>query len=533
MLTLAAASTPASPPSAQPSDPPTMPLGRFLDQVAAAIRGGVPAALWVEATVIAAKAGTYGHQLELVDPGSKTSRSPPQLRAFLAISDRKAIAAKLEMDFDPISLVGMTATLLIRPDFHPKYHLQARIADLSQSLRQSLLTQAVEQIRERLRRENLYDRQRQLRAPVAVTRIAVIHPAGAAGWADISAVLARWQAAGIIAVRSIEASFEGPRVSTDLSAALAQAQRSDPSTTAVVDIVIMVRGGGDRAGLQALQNEAVARAICLCPIPVITGLGHAIDRSLLDEVAWMQADTPSKVLPILQSLILDPARRAIHDIATIETCAFDRLDRTSLDLDVTRDHLLAEAERRLERAILSLTRCWAQVGSAASTAGERCGRLQDGAARLLAIVLDSAPRRLDEAEFAASRTITSAIERARRALEASGIRDDQLQTLVMRALAHLDSQQVGVDRALENTVLGALRAVTDAASDLARLQATLDGLDLQATLARGYALVTDATGRLLPTRSLAVQHDPLLIHFVDGVVAVRADFTLTTEKEEA
>ncbi len=69
---------------------------------------------------------------------------------------------------------------------------------------------------------------------------------------------------------------------------------------------MMVRGGGDRAGLMALDDEAVARAVCLCPVPVIVGIGHAVDRSLVDEVAAVTCDTPSK--PWRTSPASSPAR---------------------------------------------------------------------------------------------------------------------------------------------------------------------------------------------------------------------------------
>jgi exodeoxyribonuclease VII large subunit len=56
---------------------------------------------------------------------------------------------------------------------------------------------------------------------------------------------------------------------------------------------MVVRGGGDPSGLASLSDEDVARDLLAIPVPVITGLGHARDRTLLGEIAWRAADNPT------------------------------------------------------------------------------------------------------------------------------------------------------------------------------------------------------------------------------------------------
>ena len=192
------------------------------------------------------------------------------MRAFLRLADRDAIARRLGAPLDPAHLVGMTVVALIEPDFHPRWGMGGRIVGLSQALRESLVRKVLDEIRARLKTETLYDRQRRLPVPPDVVRVAVVHPAGAAGHADIAGELARWERAGIVTAVSITAAFEGPRAAAELVAALRRAASGDGVPP---DVVMMMRGGGDKAGLLALDDEAVARAICLCPVPVITGLG--------------------------------------------------------------------------------------------------------------------------------------------------------------------------------------------------------------------------------------------------------------------
>ncbi len=248
-------------------------LGAYLAAVASSVAAGMPSRSWVEATVAAAKPGPHGHALQLVDPAGGSSAAT--MRAFVRTADRDAIARRLGAPLDPAFLVGMTVVVQIEPEFHLRWGMGGRIVGLSEALRESLLRRALEEIRARLKAEKLYDRQRYLPALPDVLRVAVVHPAGAAGHSDIAGELARWQKAGIVKVTSVTSPFEGPRATSDLVAALRRAASGD---LVPPDIVMMVRGGGDRAGLLALDDEAVARAVCLCAVPVIVGLGHAVDR---------------------------------------------------------------------------------------------------------------------------------------------------------------------------------------------------------------------------------------------------------------
>ena len=212
-----------APASAWPSltEPASLTLGAYLSSVAAAVAAGLPARSWVEATVAAAKPGPYGHSMQLIDPGGGSSA--PTMRAFLRGTDRDAIARRLGAPLDPAHLVGMTIVAQIEPEFHPRWGMGGRVVGLSGALRDSLLRQALAEVRARLKAERLYDRQRRLPTPADVVRVAVIHPAGAAGYADIAGELARWQQAGIVAVTSITVPFEGPRAAAELVAALRRA----------------------------------------------------------------------------------------------------------------------------------------------------------------------------------------------------------------------------------------------------------------------------------------------------------------------
>lgn len=509
-------------PSPMTEQPPVLSLADYLAAVAGVVRAGMPARSWIEATVTAVKVNSYGHGISLVDPAG--GPSAPTLRAFLRESDRAAIAERLGAALDPSHLVNMTVVVQIEPEFHPRWGMGGRITELSAALRENLMRRALEEARARLKAEKLYDRQRGLPTPADVVRVAVVHPAGAAGYADVAGELARWEQAGIVTITSVPAPFEGPRAVTEIVAALRRAVTGGVSP----EVVLMVRGGGDRAGLLVLDDEIVARAVCLCPVPVVTGLGHAVDRSLLDEVARASCDTPSKALAHLANLIAGPARRARADMAAAMAEAERRLVVAGHGVDAARQAVASGAERRLHVAAAALAEHRTAVEAGVVGARERCLRLDAEAVRLLGTVLERAPDRLAQAERSARGFADDAMAGGRRRLERADDGRALFGAVVTRATARLDGAEGESRRRISAVPLDAARRLTDAGVDLAQTARLIETLGLDSTLRRGFVLATTVNGTLVPTRAAALAAGDLTLHFADGAVSARVG-TASTE----
>jgi exodeoxyribonuclease VII large subunit len=84
-----------------------------------------------------------------------------------------------------------------------------------------------------------------------------------------------------------------------------------------VDAVVVVRGGGAKTSLNWLNEYEIARQICLMSAPVMVGVGHERDATILDEVACETFDTPSKVVAAIHSRIIDGATRALASFEKI------------------------------------------------------------------------------------------------------------------------------------------------------------------------------------------------------------------------
>ena len=151
---------------------------------------------------------------------------------------------------------------------------------------------AFRQLQEKLAAEGLFDPARKRQLPRFPRRIALVtSPSGAAVRDMLQVMTRRWPAANIVIVPvAVQGEGAAPKIAAGILAAAAIPN---------VDVVITGRGGGSLEDLWAFNEEAVARAIAACPVPVVCGVGHEIDVTIADLVADRRALTPSEAAEIV------------------------------------------------------------------------------------------------------------------------------------------------------------------------------------------------------------------------------------------
>ena len=187
---------------------------------------------------------------------------------------------------------------------------------------------AFEQLKEKLRREGLFDPAAKKPLPRFPRRIALVtSPAGAAVRDMIRILGARWPLSEVIV---LPVRVQGEEAPGEISAAITYADRAG-----LVDVIITGRGGGSMEDLWAFNDERVARAIFACRTPVISAVGHEPDVTIADFVADVRAATPSNA-----------AELAVPD-----------RDEVLAALAQYRGRLEKAVGRRLEAARSAWTRC--------------------------------------------------------------------------------------------------------------------------------------------------------------------------------
>jgi len=308
------------------------------------------------------------------------------------------------------------------------------------------LRRRFELLKAKLAAAGLFEAERKRALPAIPRRIGVITSPTGAAVRDILHILRR--RFPLIPVRIYPVPVQGAQAAEQIAAAIALA-----SSRQDCDVLILARGGGSLEDLWSFNEEIVARAIFECRVPIITGIGHEIDFTIADLVADVRAPTPSGAA----ELVAPDAQEWQRRILAIERQLLSALRR---DLQTRREHAQWLTQRLLQLHPGVLLRQQTQ------RVDELDQRLRRGMQHRLA------HWHADVAQQA------SQLQRASPALRLSAVRG-QWQLLAAQLAA-------GMRQRLES-----------ARTRCALAARTLNTVSPLATLDRGYAIVSDAQGRVL------------------------------------
>ncbi|HWL42188.1 MAG TPA: exodeoxyribonuclease VII large subunit [Ilumatobacter sp.] len=254
--------------------------------------------------------------------------------------------------------------------FAPTGRLGLKMAGIDPRFTLGELSQARDQIVRRLVASGLLDANAQLDLPAAPLRVGVVTSRGSAAWHDFHDELVR---SGFgFQVTVCHTKVQGDGAADSVAAAIRTLARRPG-----LDCLVVIRGGGARNELATFDAESIAVAIATSPVPVVTGLGHEIDRSVADEVAHTVAKTPTAAAGVLidavagyqaatEARFAAITQRAERSIHAIEVALAERarrvahhthaaVQRADDRLDARRDRLVAAPSRTLRQHDQHLT----------------------------------------------------------------------------------------------------------------------------------------------------------------------------------
>lgn len=206
-------------------------------------------------------------------------------------------ARKLRFELDDGLAVSAAGSVTVYP---ARGRLQL-VVDQLEPLGIGALQLAFEQLKARLAAEGLFDAARKRELPLLPSRVGIVTSVGGAALRDAIKVLRRSRHVTVVVA---PATVQGEAAAPEIASALDRLGASG-----LVDVVLLVRGGGSLEDLWAFNLEAVARAIAACPVPVITGVGHETDFTIADFVADQRAATPTHAAETVVARVEDVVRR--------------------------------------------------------------------------------------------------------------------------------------------------------------------------------------------------------------------------------
>jgi exodeoxyribonuclease VII large subunit len=318
------------------AEEPTFTVAQLNAGIGAALGRAFPGEVWVRGEIANLSRPPSGHvYFDLVD-------AECALSVTLWASDRQVVNAVLRRAGGAVRMTdGTEVRVRVRVAWYPKRgQVSLRMLSIDTAYTLGRLAEARELLLQRLRAEGLLARQPALAlAPVPLT-VGLITSDNSAAAHDFLTTL---EASGF-GWRVLLADTRVQGLDAEVSVLAAMERLRDSG----VDVVCVVRGGGARTGLATFDSEVIARAIALYPIPVLTGIGHEIDTTVADLVAYRRCLTPTACAGALVERVaewcarLHDRRRAIARAAlrAVDTTVVDRLAR----------QLARDAPRALEHA---------------------------------------------------------------------------------------------------------------------------------------------------------------------------------------
>ena len=217
---------------------------------------------------------------------------------------------------------GMKVMLCVKAQFHAAYGFSWIVSDINPEFTMGDLMRRRQEIIRRLKAEGVFDLQRELCLSPFAQNIAVVSSDGAAGYGDFCRQLHDNAAGYIYNVELFAAVMQGEAVEQSVIATLDRIySRHDE-----FDCVVIIRGGGATSDLSGFDTLALAENVANFPLPVITGIGHDRDESVLDMVANTRVKTPTAAAQLL----------------------VDNLARTDAQIDSLRQRIVQSTQRRMQ-----------------------------------------------------------------------------------------------------------------------------------------------------------------------------------------
>lgn len=490
-------------------------LAVLLSRISQAVVAALPNAEWVMAEIGALQERQQNIYLDLVEHDSE-GKEIAKTRGTVWKSVAGKLLAKFKDGTGADLAAGIKVMVKVQAQFNGQYGLSLNIIDIDPSYTMGDMAAKLRRIREALVKEGIFGANRVFAMPSDFFRVAIISPESAAGLSDFKQEANLLAEHGICQFDYYGAVFQGERAGTEILHSFGKALAMHE--TKPYDALVIIRGGGNVADLNWLNNEALARQICLSPLPVLAGIGHSTDSTILDEVACHSFDTPSKVIGhIVQTVVsvTDAAQKRADEILRgaekLASMAEQRMESDWRETRANAGHMLEQATERTDNS-----HAW--VLQHAITQADTAGSVMESAFATVstsaqAVVL-LASAEIESLHQSVGQNTAAVMERAEQSAA------EFFNTTVLQTEAVLD-RAARDSAALMDETIRAAQGKADRAEELARETiGQIIALGPMHTLTRGFAIVRSEQGGVVTSAAQARGNQHLEIQFADGSIKV-------------
>ncbi len=274
-------------------------LSELLGQVKGALEKGLPDQYWVVAEIMELRENRHCY-LELIEKSEENDSLLAKVRATIWASRYGMLRPFFEASTGTRLKSGIKILCKASVEFHAQYGLSLNITDIDPSYTLGDLARKKQEVIQRLRKEGVFDMNRELPFPLVPQHIAVISSQTAAGYGDFMETIQNNRHGFYFHATLFPAVMQGDEAPLSITSAMEEIYESDSD----FDCVVLIRGGGSKADLESFNHYDLSYFITQFPLPVITGIGHERDESVADMVAHKGLKTPTAVAEFLVDQLL-------------------------------------------------------------------------------------------------------------------------------------------------------------------------------------------------------------------------------------
>lgn len=260
------------------------------------VRLSMPDAYWVQAELSDVRTNYSGHcYLEFVQKDPKSNALLAKARGIVWSNVFRELKPYFERETGQAFVAGLKVLVRVTVDFHELYGYSLTVSDIDPTYTLGDMAKRRREILQRLEEEGVLTLNKELELPELTQRIAVISSPTAAGYGDFCDQLERNAFGFVFYTKLFPAVMQGEQVEASIIRALNRINAGHGRW----DVVVIIRGGGATSDLSGFDTYELATNCAQFPIPIITGIGHERDDTVIDKVAHTRVKTPTAAAEFL------------------------------------------------------------------------------------------------------------------------------------------------------------------------------------------------------------------------------------------
>lgn len=270
------------------------------------VRLSMPDAYWVQAELSDVRTNYSGHcYLEFVQKDPKSNALLAKARGIVWSNVFRELKPYFERETGQAFVAGLKVLVRVTVDFHELYGYSLTVSDIDPTYTLGDMAKRRREILQRLEEEGVLTLNKELELPELTQRIAVISSPTAAGYGDFCDQLERNAFGFVFYTKLFPAVMQGEQVEASIIRALNRINAEHGRW----DVVVIIRGGGATSDLSGFDTYELATNCAQFPIPIITGIGHERDDTVIDKVAHTRVKTPTAAAEFLINHLRETADR--------------------------------------------------------------------------------------------------------------------------------------------------------------------------------------------------------------------------------